>query len=200
MDAPPIVLASESASRATLLANAGVVFTVDPAHADEDAVKQAMKAEGAAAADVGQALSELKATRKSNQHPGALVIGADQMLECGGEWFDKPAGKAAARVQLQALSGRTHTLESAVCVAREGVVIWHHRESARLTMRHLSEAFVTAYLDGEGVAAATSVGGYQIEGKGAQLFSEISGDYFAILGLPLLPLLAFLREHGVLVA
>ena len=198
MKAAQVVLASASASRSALLANAGVVFTVDPAYADEAAVKDGMKAEGATAADVAQALAELKATRQSQQHSGALVVGADQMLECDGDWFDKPADRGAARAQLEALSGRTHTLHSVVCVARDGVIIWHHRETARLTMRPLSDAFVSAYLADQEAAAVASVGAYQLEGKGAQMFSEIRGDYFSILGLPLLPLLAFLREHGVL--
>ena len=200
MNAPAVVLASASAGRAALLTSAGVIFTIDPARADEAAVKDGMRAQGASAADVAQALAELKATRKSLQHGGALVIGADQMLECDGQWFDKPTDVAVARAQIEALSGRTHTLHSAVCVARDGAMIWHHRENAGLTMRVLSEAFVSAYLADEEAAAIASVGGYQLEGRGAQMFNEIRGDYFSILGLPLLPLLAFLREHGVLAA
>ena len=198
MNAPPVVLASASAGRAAILKNAGVVFTVDPTHVDEDAVKQAMRDDGASVADVAQALAELKSTRKSHQHPGALVIGADQMLECNGEWFDKPVGRTGVRAQLEALSGRTHTLHSAVCVACEGAMIWHRRDRADLTMRVLSTAFLDGYLADEETALADSVGGYRLEDKGAQLFEEIRGDYFSILGLPLLPLLAFLREHGVL--
>jgi septum formation protein len=200
MNAPPVVLASASAGRAAILTNAGVAFTVDATHVDEDAVKQAMRGDGASAADVAQALAELKAVRKSLQHPGALVIGADQMLDCDGEWFDKPAGRLSARTQLEALSGRTHTLHSAVCVAREGAMIWHYRDRADLTMRVLSEDFLSRYFAEDEAALTGSVGGYRLEGKGAQLFNEIRGDYFSILGLPLLPLLAFLREHGVLVA
>lgn len=195
---PPVVLASGSATRATLLERAGVPFTVAPSSVDESEIKLSMQADGAAAADCAEALAELKALKRSYNAPGALVIGADQMLSCDGRWFDKPVDRAAAREQLLALAGRQHLLDSAVVVAKDGSAIWRHREVARLTMRPFDGAFVDRYLDQAGTAVTTSVGGYQIEGLGAQLFSRIAGDYFCILGLPLLPLLELLRNHRVL--
>jgi septum formation protein len=121
------------------------------------------------------------------------------MLDCAGAWFDKPRDQAAAAAQLAALAGKTHSLETAVCVARDGARLWHHNERARMTMRPLDGAFIAAYLDAVGDRALQSVGVYQLEGLGVQLFSRIDGDFFTILGLPLLPLLDFLRAHGVLV-
>ena len=127
-----------------------------------------------------------------------LVIGADQMLECEGVWFDKPESLAEAADHLAKLGGRSHTLISCACVVRDGARLWHHIDRARLTMRPLSQAFIASYIEQVGEAALTSVGAYQLEGHGAQLFSKIEGDYFTILGLPLLPLLDFLRHHGVI--
>ena len=146
------------------------------------------------------ALAELKAQRVSQRHKDALVIGADQMLQCGGIWFDKPPDLDHARGHLNALRGRTHELLSAVCVVRDGEVLWRHLESAQLTMRPFSDAFIDEYLAAAGDAVCASVGAYQLEGRGAQLFSCIKGDYFTILGLPLLPLLGFLVNHGVVTA
>ena len=197
---PPLVLASGSQARAALLRAAGLVCEIVPAGVDEAEFKAAARAAGAGADEVASSLAELKALRRSRQSPDALVIAADQMLSCDGRWFDKPEGSAAARQQLLALRGRTHELHSAVCVGRGGSIAWRHRERARLTMRDFSDAFLDAYLAAAGDAVADSVGGYQLEGLGAQLFAAIEGDYFAILGLPLLPLLAFLRQHGVLLA
>ena len=145
-------------------------------------------------------LAELKAQRVSQRHKDALVIGADQMLQCGGIWFDKPADLDHARGHLIALRGKTHELLSAVCVVRDGEVLWRHLESAQLTMRPFSDAFIDEYLAAAGDAVCASVGAYQLEGRGAQLFSRIEGDYFTILGLPLLPLLGFLVNHGVVTA
>lgn len=197
--AAPLVLASASASRRTMLENAGLSFSVQPAAVDEDAVKEALKAEGASAARTAETLAELKAQRVAANHPGSLVIGADQMLECEERWFDKPADRDGAFESLRALQGRSHVLWSAVCLVRDGSRIWHHGAPARMTMRPLSDDFIAAYLDRVGDKALSSVGAYQLEGLGAQLFSGIEGDFFTILGLPLLPLLEVLRTNGVLV-
>ncbi len=195
--APRLVLASRSSARALLLRRAGIVFDVDAASIDEDSVKLAMKAEGTDAMDAAAALAALKAERVCARHPGALVIGADQILDCGGQWFDKPADAAHLRAHLTALRGHEHCLHTAVCVARDGAVIWRDGDSATLTMRPFSDRFLDDYLVAAGPEALESVGGYRLEGPGAQLFSRIEGDFFTILGLPLLPLLAFLRGHGI---
>jgi septum formation protein len=197
--APKIVLASASAIRRTLLTHAGVPCIADPGAVDEDEVKQAMKAEGAPASAVAETLAELKAMRVAPRHGDAFVFGADSMLECNGVWFDKPVDRDHAAAHLTALSGRTHRLiSSAVCV-RNRERVWHHTSIALLTMRPLSRDFIDAYLDAAGPAVQRSVGAYQLEGLGAQLFSKIEGDYFTVLGLPLLPILAFLRDNHALV-
>lgn len=193
----PLILASASKSRAALLRAAGIAVEIVPAHADEEAVKNALQAEGATAAQCAETLAELKAVQVSQRHDNALVIGADQMLECEGTWFDKPADMAGARNHLVALRGKTHVLPTAVCVALNGARIWHHVATPRLTVRTYSDAFIADYLKSAGTAVLSSVGAYQLEGLGAQLFSKIEGDFFTILGLPLLPLMAFLREHEV---
>lgn len=193
-----LVLASGSASRRRLLEAAGVPFEAVPAAVDEDEVKQAMKAEGADAFEVAEALAELKAQRVSPRFPGALVLGADQMLVCEGAWFDKPADLAGAAEHLRRLSGRPHHLLTVLCLLRDGSRIWHHRDRAELTMRPLGAAAIQSYLAEVGEAALSSVGAYQLEGRGIQLFASISGDFFGILGLPLLPLLDMLRNHGVI--
>jgi septum formation protein len=193
----PIVLASASKSRSNLLRAAGVMVEIVPAHADEESVKAALLAEGAPAAQCAETLAELKAVQVSQRYPGALVIGADQMLECGGVWFDKPADLYAARNHLIAMRGKTHVLPTAVAVALNGARIWHHVALPKLTMRDFDDAFIDAYLKTAGAAVLSSVGAYQLEGPGAQLFSRIDGDFFTILGLPLLELLGFLREHQV---
>jgi len=195
MTRPPLILASASKSRANMLRAAGVPVEIVPAHADEDAVKDALKAEGASAADCAVALAELKAVQVSQRHHGVLVIGADQMLECEGRWFDKPKDMEGARGHLLAMRGKTHVLPTAAAVALNGAVIWHHVANPRLTMRPFSDAFIDEYLALAGNAVTSSVGAYQLEGPGAQLFSRIDGDFFTILGLQLLDLLAFLREH-----
>ena len=192
-----VILASSSASRARLLTAAGVPFTVVPAHVDEDAIKQSLRAEGAAVSACAETLAEMKAVTISQRHPQALVIGADQMLECDGAWFDKPADLGRAAEQLLTLAGKTHTLPTAAVVALDGQRIWHQIATPRLTMRAFDRAFVQSYLAGVGPAALTSVGAYQLEGLGSQLFNKVEGDFFTILGLPLLPLLAFLRVHHV---
>lgn len=195
---PAVVLASASRPRAALLTGAGIAFTTDPPAIDEAAVKASIRGEGGSAAAAAEALAALKAQQVSRRHPGALVIGADQMLECGAAWFDKPTDPAQARRHLKALRGQAHDLISAVAVVRDGTVLWHHVERATLTMRPFSEAFLDDYLARAGESARRSVGVYEMEGLGIQLFSRIDGDYFAILGLPLLPILDFLRGHGVI--
>ncbi|ALG70300.1 septum formation protein Maf [Azospirillum thiophilum] len=194
---PTLVLASGSRTRAAMLEQAGLTAILDKPLVDEEEVKEAGRVEGVSADIVAEALAELKAQRITRRHPGALVIGADQMLECEGRWFDKPAGRDAARDQLLALRGRTHRLVSCAVVVRDGERIWHKTDSARLTMRNFSEAFLDAYLERAGEGVLHSVGAYQLEGLGAQLFHRVEGDFFTILGLPLLPLLGFLRVHGV---
>jgi septum formation protein len=193
-----VILASGSAVRANILRRAGVAMDISPAGVDEDAVKQAMKAQGAGVRDTAMALAELKATRSSARHAGRLVIGADQILECDGAWFDKPENREQARGHLTALRGRRHQLVTAACVALDGAVIWRHIETARLTMRDFSDDFMDRYLEQEGEVAMTTVGAYRIEDIGLQLFAKVEGDHFVIQGLPLLPLLDFLRARGVL--
>lgn len=197
-EAPRLVLASASPSRASVLRHAGIAALNEPAQLDEAEVKAALRADGAGPRDIAETLAELKAQKVSRRRPGAFVIGADQMLECEGDWLDKPTDLAQAADQLRFLSAKTHRLISAVCVVRDGTRLWHHVAVASLTVRPLSEAFIAAYLAAVGPAALSSVGAYQLEGLGAQLFTRIEGDYFAILGLPLLPLLDFLRNHEVI--
>lgn len=193
-----LILASGSTIRAQLLRGAGLDFIIETAPVDEAEIRIALQAEGASAGDTAVALAEAKALRVSRKRPGALVIGCDQMLDCNNVWFEKPGDRDHARAHLQALRGRAHTLSSGIVVARDGQRIWHELSTACLTMRPLSEEFIEAYLDAAGDAVQSSVGAYQLEGLGAQLFSRIEGDYFTILGLPLLPLLDFLRQHGLL--
>jgi len=194
---PTLVLASGSRTRALMLEKAGLRPILDKPLVDEEEVKLAGKAEGVGADAVAEALAELKAQRVTRRHPGALVVGADQMLECEGVWFDKPSDRAAARAQLLALRGKTHQLVSCAVILRDGERLWHKTDRARLTMRNFSENFLDGYLDAVGDEVLHSVGAYQLEGLGAQLFQRVEGDFFTILGLPLLPLLGFLRVHGV---
>lgn len=195
-----VVLASASVTRAKILRRAGVNFAVDAAAVDEDEIKRLLHAEGAEAIHAAEALAELKATRVSERHANALVIGADQILECDGTWFDKPADLAAARRDLEALRGRTHWQATSVCVVKNGAPLWLHSDRARLVMRDFSDDFLGEYLAAAGDDILGCVGAYQIEGIGAQLFASIEGDYFSILGLPLLPLLDALRGHGAVTA
>jgi len=196
--APQVVLASASAARAQLLAAAGVPFERQPAMVDEGAMKEALKAEGAGAEDAAIALAELKAQHVARQRPEAIVLGADQILTREGRWFDKPRSGAEARAQLAELAGRRHELATAVVAFRGGVRVWHHVAMARLWLRHFSPEFLDAYLGVTGDTAFASVGAYQIEGAGAQLLARLEGDHFAVLGLPLLEVLEFLRAQGVL--
>jgi septum formation protein len=180
-----------------MLRNAGIEFVMQPARVDELAIKEGMQADGAPPVDAAQALADLKAMRIAPEETDALVIGADQILECEGTWFDKPDTITTAQRHLEMLSGRTHHLHTAAAVVKEGAVIWRDATKASLTMRPLSAAFIADYLAAEGDTVLQSVGGYQLEGRGAQLFARVRGDFFSILGLPLLPLLDFLRGHDV---
>ena len=193
-----LILASQSFGRRAMLENAGVVFAVDAAHVDENAVKEAMKAEGAPVERAAEALAELKAVRVSGRHEGALVLGADSMLACEGRWFDKAGSMAEARDQLLALRGRTHSLVTSAVLVRDGRRIWHHTAVAHMTVRAFSEAFLDAYLEAIGERATASVGCYQVEGRGLQLFSAIEGDFYAIVGLPMVAVLEQLRTLGEL--
>ncbi len=196
-----LVLASASRARQSMLKAAGIGFSVDVAAIDEEAAKESLKGERAAPRAVAETLAELKARRVGQRRPDALVLGCDQVLalgtESGSAIFDKPADRAAAAAQLRALSGRRHVLVSAAVVVRDGRLLWHHADMAELTMRPLSDEFIDGYLLAAGDDVLHSVGAYQLEGRGAQLFSNVRGDFFTVLGLPLLPLLGFLREHGV---
>lgn len=197
---PPLVLASASAGRRALLEAAGLAFAVVPAVVDETALLDGLRAEGAAAGDAATVLAETKALQVAARLPAdAIVLGCDQILEIDGSWLEKPGSRATAASQLAALQGRTHRLRSAVVAARGGSRIWQHLGEARLTMRPLSAATIERYLDAEGPAVLGCVGAYRIEGLGAQLFDRIEGDWFSIVGLPLLAVLGFLREQGVLV-
>ena len=193
-----LILASASPTRASLLATAGVEVRVEPAAVDEGAVKQTYRAKGHAAVECALALAEAKARRVAGRHDRAFVIGADQILVCDGLWFDKPSDLGAARAQLKALRGRTHELATAVCVVQNRTRIWHTVKQPHLLMREFSDLFLDNYLAMEEAAVLGTVGAYRLEGRGLQLFERVEGDYFAILGLPLLELLGFLRERGQL--
>lgn len=193
-----IILASGSKARASVLAGAGVTFEVAIAGVDEGAVKTGLLAEGNGPREAADALAELKAVRVSRKHPGALVIGADQTLDLAGALFDKAESMAEARERLQLLRGKTHKLHSAVVVARDGQAIWREVPAAKLTMRPFTDDFLDAYLERATDSILGSVGCYRLEDDGVQLFSRIDGDYFTILGLPLMGLLDLLRRHGAL--
>ncbi len=192
-----LVLASSSAARQTMLTAAGVSFEIAVPRVDEEAAKDSFKARGLSARDLADALAELKAVRVSASRPGDVVLGCDQTLVIdNGTMLDKPGNDLAAHLQL--LSGKKHHLYSAVVAVENGHPIWRHIEKATLTMRDLSDNFIQDYVASEGKFVAGCVGGYRIEGLGAQLFSKIEGSHFAILGLPLLPLLDWLRHRGEL--
>lgn len=193
-----LVLASASPARAAMLTAAGLEVEIMPARIDEAAIKQAMLAENASPRDLADKLAELKALRISARQPGRLVLGADQILVHDGRIIDKARHRAEARSHLAMLRGQTHRLLSAAVVALDGRPVWRHIGSAKLTMRPFTDAFLESYLESIGDLALQSVGCYHLEGPGAQLFSRVEGDYFTVLGLPLLELLGFLRAREVL--
>jgi septum formation protein len=192
----PLVLASQSRTRQALLANAGIDFEAVPADIDEREVQQASGL--SAAGDIAALLARRKALSVSSHQPGRFVVGADQTLARGARLFVKPAGRAQAAEQLRALAGGSHELHSAVAVARDSEILFEGISVARMTMRQLGASEIDAYLDEAGEAVTTSVGAYQLEGLGVHLFERFEGDHFTILGLPLLPLLQFLRNERLL--
>jgi septum formation protein len=191
-----LILASQSRARQALLANAGIAFEAIPADIDERALQQACSL--SAPGDIAALLAREKAVTVSSRHPGRFVVGADQTLALGGRLFSKPDGRAQAAEQLRALAGQTHELHSAVAVARDSKIMFADVAVARMTMRPLDDHAISAYLDAAGEAVTASVGAYQLEGLGIHLFGRVEGDHFTILGLPLLPLLEFLRGHQLL--
>ncbi|MGB9115092.1 Maf family protein [Bradyrhizobium sp.] len=191
-----LILASQSRARQMLLANAGIEFETVPAEIDERAAQQASGL--SAPGDIAAFLAREKARFVSTRWPGRFVVGADQTLALGMRLFSKPAGRAQAAEQLRALAGNSHELHSGVAVARDGKILFEKVAIARMTMRRLTEAEIDAYLDEAGAAVTSSVGAYQLEGLGVHLFEYIEGDHFTILGLPLLPLLAFLRSERLI--
>jgi len=192
----PLILASQSHARQALLTNAGISFEAVTAEIDERGVQQASGL--AAPGEIASLLAREKALSVSARQPGKFVIGADQTLALGERLFSKPAGRAQAARQLRALAGRSHELHSAVAVVRDGKILFEAVAIAGMTMRRLGEAEIDVYLDEAGDAVTSSVGAYQLEGLGVHLFERIEGDHFTILGLPLLPLLAFLRSERLL--
>lgn len=192
-----LVLASASAVRARVLESAGVGFDIRPAHVDEEAVKDSLLAAGAGMRDVADALAELKALKVSSSQPDVFVLGADQVLAFEGELVSKCASLEEARTLLRRLRGRKHELISGLVLAKAGAPVWRHVESAALWMREFSDSFLDEYLAGEGEPLLKGVGCYRLEGRGAQLFERVEGDYFTVLGLPLVPLLGALRQHGI---
>jgi septum formation protein len=192
----PLLLASQSAIRLTLLCNAGLDVQCHPARVDEEAIRAALQAEHATPRDIADALAEAKAMKLALRHPTGLILGCDQVLALGPRIFAKPESHAQARQHLLDLAGQTHQLLSAAVLYDHGEPIWRHVGTARLTMRQPTPAYLDAYLDRAWPAIGHSVGGYQLESEGIRLFSAIEGDYFTILGLPLLPLLDFLSLRG----
>jgi septum formation protein len=192
----PLILASQSAARKMLLTNAGIPFDAMPADIDERGIQQksGLKAPG----EIAAVLAEQKAAYISLRHPGRYVVGADQTLALGEQMFNKPTGRESAADQLCALAGRTHELHSAIAVACDGATLFSNVSVAHMTMRKLDDAAIDAYLDAAGDKVTTSVGAYQLEGLGVHLFELIEGDHFTILGLPLLPLLSFLRGEKMI--
>jgi septum formation protein len=200
-DAPPLILASGSPARHALLRAAGVPFTAIKAPADEASLRDAMRAAGMPAAEAAVALAEVKAHHVASRAPAeAIVLGADQLLEIEGEWLEKPMSREGSATQLRRLRGRPHRLVSAVVAFRGGSRVWHDVDTATLTLRPFSDTYLERYLDAAGDAVQGCVGAYQLEGLGAQLMARVDGAQATVLGLPLLPLLQFLRDQGVLEA
>jgi septum formation protein len=194
----PLILASRSEARANMLRAAGVAVEVLPAAVDEVAIKEGMHADGAAPRDIADTLAEYKARRIAGRAPGLRVLGADQVLVCEGKLFDKPRTVAEAREQLAFLRGRDHELLSAAVIYENATPVWRHIGRAVLRVRPFSDAFLDDYVAGQGDTLLATVGAYRLEAEGAQLFSHVQGDYFTILGLPLLEVLGFLRTRGML--
>ena len=192
-----VILASGSQSRADILKSAGISVEIHPSSITESVIKEAFSRQGKSVGEAAMALAVAKAQSISQKYPGAYVIGADSLMECEGTWFDKAQSIAEAISHLQRLSGRSHTLETAVCVVKDGQVTWSHLASSKLTMRFFSEDFLDRYVSCLGEKLLQCVGCYHIEGLGIHLFEEIHGDIFAIMGLPLLPLLTYFRREGV---
>jgi septum formation protein len=192
----PLILASGSAIRLQLLLGAGVEVTARPARIDEEAIRAALVAEQATPQDIADALAEMKARQQAGRHPEALVLGCDQVLEFRGEVWGKPESLQAARAQLQALRGQTHILRSAMVLYDAGQPVWRFVGTARLTMGAFSDAYLDGYLARNWDSVRGSVGGYKLEEEGVRLFSSVEGDYFTILGLPLIPLLRYLGQRG----
>lgn len=193
-----LILASQSPFRRMLMENAGLAFTTEAARIDERAVETALAAQNPSPQDVAETLAIEKARDVAGRHLGALVIGSDQTLSLDGRVFHKPADMVEAKSHLASMSGRTHSLNCGIALVRDGVTLWSHASIAHLTMRPLSDAFIDRHLARVGDRILASVGAYQLEGEGVQLFERIDGDYFTILGLPLLPLLAKLRDLGAI--
>ncbi|MGR3502108.1 Maf family protein [Pseudaestuariivita sp.] len=193
-----VILASGSAIRATLLTNAGVPFTVQKPRVDEDAVKAALLAEEAPPRDIADALAELKARKVSEKSPGALVLGSDQVLAFEGAILSKPATPEEAIDQITMLRGKRHTLYSAAVICEDGAPIWRHVGQAHLSMRLLTDAYIADYVARHWDSIRHSVGGYKLEEEGVRFFTRIDGDYFTILGLPLLPILSYLVTRDIL--
>jgi septum formation protein len=192
----PLILASSSSIRLQLLQNAGLEVSAQPARVDEDALRQSLEAEGAMPRDVADALAEMKAAKLAQKLPQALVLGCDQVLDFKGRIFSKPRSPDEARDQLQSLRGHTHSLLSAAVLYDGAKPVWRHVATARLTMRGFSDAYLDDYLGRNWPEIGHSVGGYMLEAEGVRLFDRIEGDYFTILGLPLLPLLSYLSTRG----
>ncbi len=191
-----VTLASTSQSRRALLTAAGIDAQMAAPNVDESVLRAGLRRDGVPVRDQAMALAEMKAMRVSASR-GGLVIGADQMLAIGYDALDKPASLEEAANHLRRLSGQTHTLETAIVICEGGAPVWRHLARPKLTMRPLSESFIAAYISACGDSLLSTVGAYQLEGRGAQLFTRIEGDYFSILGLPLLALLDYLRVRGV---
>ena len=196
MPSEPLLLASTSAIRLSLLQNAGLSVTAHPARIDEDAIRASLQADKAKPRDIADMLAELKARKLADKNPTALVLGCDQILACGDEIFTKPASSDNASQQLQTLRNQSHHLYSAIVLYHEAKPVWRHISTAKLTMRPFTDAFLDDYLTRNWPAIQHSVGAYLLESEGIRLFSAIEGDYFAILGLPMLPLLNYLTLRG----
>ncbi len=193
-----LVLASSSRTRERILKNAGLTFIVDKPSLEESKVLKLLKIKGLSTPESALYLSTQKATQVSKRHPDVFIVGADQILEFEGHWYEKPTSLEMATQQLKSLSGKTHKLVSAVTVVKNEACLWSCTDEATLTMRYLSKKFIQNYIENNGDVLLSSVGAYQIEGVGIQLFCDIKGDFFTILGLPLLKLLVYLRSHGMI--